>query len=224
MLWSLYFGLLALVLRHVAASTLYLDPQTGLTFASDEKIYMNDKQGIIYRFAIPDGIDSTATPYDTVIQIVAPREVTWAGLAFGGTMDKCPLFVAYRSNGGQQAVTGSIRWAPGHQAPVPYTGANYTVYKEGTKSNNTHWQITARCTGCTSWIPEKNAATKYMRFTGSNRVAMAMGLKPVANPNSNTSDIDYHYMHAYWDADFKMATNANFTTTVQKLKGFEATS
>jgi len=94
----------------VAASAVYRDPDTGLTFASDMVRYYNDKPGIYYRLAIPSGLASY-TKFDTVIQIVAPNDVGWAGMAFGATMSRNPLFVAYRATSGASAATGSVRWA-----------------------------------------------------------------------------------------------------------------
>lgn len=60
---------------HVAAK--YCDASTSICyseFISPEKI--------AYRFAIPD--NATAGNFDVLLQIVAPKAVGWAGLAWGG--------------------------------------------------------------------------------------------------------------------------------------------
>lgn len=104
----------------------------------------------------------------------------------------------------------------GHTTPQPYRDATYTVLKAGTKANNTHWQITAKCTGCAYWTSQ-DGGSRFLNPNGSNRVAMAMSLTKPSSPNSNTSSIDYHFMHGYWDSDLRIATNANFATVVQTL-------
>jgi hypothetical protein len=78
----------------------YDDPETGLTFSS----YTSDR-GIIYRIAIPDTIPEPKV-YDTVLQIVAPTDVGWAGWAWGGHMTYNPLAVAW-ANGTSNVVLSS---------------------------------------------------------------------------------------------------------------------
>lgn len=83
-----------------------LDRETGFTFSSYRGEY-SLSNAIQLRVAVP----SDAAPnqaYDAVVQIVAPREVGWVGMAWGGGMTFNPLTVAY-SNG--QSVVVSSRWA-----------------------------------------------------------------------------------------------------------------
>lgn len=64
-------------------------------------------QRVAYRVAVPDtAVRNTA--FDVLIQIVAPRTVGWAALAWGGQMTNNPLTIAY-SNGGTGAVVSSRR-------------------------------------------------------------------------------------------------------------------
>ncbi len=68
-------------------SVKFVDSVTNFTFSQ----YTNDK-GIAYRIAVPDKANTT---YDTVVQIVAPISVGWAGLAWGGSMTYNPLTIVW---------------------------------------------------------------------------------------------------------------------------------
>ena len=61
----------------------------------------------MYRIAVPQ--PANGTNYDIVLQVVAPKDVGWAGLAWGGSMLDCPLTVAW-VNGQTQMI--SSRYAP----------------------------------------------------------------------------------------------------------------
>jgi hypothetical protein len=71
-----------------------------LTFAS----YTSDR-GITFRVAIPDPIPEDKV-YDTVLQIVAPHDLGWAGWAWGGHMTYNPLAVVW-ANGTNNVVLSS---------------------------------------------------------------------------------------------------------------------
>lgn len=87
-----------------AANTyVYNDAQSGFTFTSFDAAY-EIGQTISYRLAIPDSA-AAGSPYDVVIQVVAPLAVGWAGLAFGGSMVRNPLAVGWAS--GSTAVVSS---------------------------------------------------------------------------------------------------------------------
>lgn len=81
-------------------STVYEDPETGLTFAS-----YTTERGIIYRVAIPDPVPEDKV-FDTVLQVVAPIDVGWAGWAWGGHMTYNPLAVMW-ANGTNNPVLSS---------------------------------------------------------------------------------------------------------------------
>jgi hypothetical protein len=78
----------------------YEDAATGLKFAS----YASDR-GVIYRVAIPAIIPASAE-FDTVLQVVAPINVGWAGFAWGGTMTYNPLAIMW-ANGTNNVVVSS---------------------------------------------------------------------------------------------------------------------
>lgn len=68
--------------------------------------FSTPSSNIIYRIAIPD---VASAPFDILLQIIAPVSTTgWAGLAWGGSMTKNPLSIAWAS--GSTAVASS-RWA-----------------------------------------------------------------------------------------------------------------
>lgn len=78
----------------------YVDSDTGLKFAS-----YSSERGVTYRVAIPETIPADNV-FDTVLQIVAPHEVGWAGFAWGGTMTYNPLAIAW-ANGTSNVVLSS---------------------------------------------------------------------------------------------------------------------
>lgn len=67
--------------------------------------YSSTASNPIYRVAIPD---ANAAPFDTLLQIIAPVSLGWAGFAWGGAMTLNPLTVAW-PNG--NTVTVSSRWS-----------------------------------------------------------------------------------------------------------------
>jgi Cytochrome domain of cellobiose dehydrogenase len=79
---------------HVQAadSKVVKDAETGFTFAQYAASYIIGSS-ILYRIALPQPVNSTN--YDIVLQIVAPKDVGWAGIAWGGEMVLCPLTVAW---------------------------------------------------------------------------------------------------------------------------------
>jgi hypothetical protein len=88
------------------AAVAYTDPETGFTFASYNAAYTLSKS-IAFRVAVPSDA-SRVSSYDAVLQVVAPLDVGWAGLAWGGSMVNNPLTVSY-ANG--NSATISSRYA-----------------------------------------------------------------------------------------------------------------
>ena len=85
-----------------ATSVQYCDPASEVCYSSSTV----GVASISYRLAIPN---VTVTPFDILLQIVAPRTAQWAGLAFGGHMINNTLAMAW-ANGDTSVV--SSRWAP----------------------------------------------------------------------------------------------------------------
>ncbi|ORY67495.1 uncharacterized protein BCR38DRAFT_456247 [Pseudomassariella vexata] len=213
MRWKLSLSYAALLgvfatLTLAADSAVFVDAETGFTFSSYDAPYVIGRT-ISYRIAVPSGVP-TGTPFDTVIQISAPIEVGWAGLAWGGTMTANPLTVGWAN--GNSAVAAS-RYATGHVAPTVYPSAIYTVLRIGTHVNGTHWQLTAKCTGCSTNIGSTN---RTLSATVSNRLAFAYSKSKPATPSSSSSTFNVHDVANYWNHDFAAAQNAEFAALIAK--------
>ncbi|CAK7234219.1 hypothetical protein SCUCBS95973_008862 [Sporothrix curviconia] len=192
-----------------ADTSVYHDMETGFTFTQYFGRYSLNNAGITYRIAVPSGVAAN-TNFDVVLQIVAPNEVGWAGLAWGGGMTGNPLAAAW---GWSSGAIISSRWATSHTLPQLYSGSAYQVFKTGTKNNGTHWQITAKCSGCTAY------GSNYLSPTGGNRLAFAYSSSKPSNPSSSSSDFSEHSVIGFWNHDFGSAANPTFTTLVAKNLG-----
>ncbi|KAH7405991.1 hypothetical protein DE146DRAFT_430515 [Phaeosphaeria sp. MPI-PUGE-AT-0046c] len=191
-----------------ARAVTYVDQETGFTF-SETKAAATLSANIVYRIATPANVPA-GQAYDVVIQVVAPNTVGWAGLAWGGSMVRNPLTVSY-ANG--QKTTVSSRWATGHSTPTTYTGATYTLLSKGNKSNGTHWQLTAKCTGCTTWTGSSGQTRIDPRDT--KRLGYACASAKPSQPGSNTSPIPVHDVYNYITHDFSAGANANFAALLK---------
>lgn len=87
-------------------ATTVFDSETGFTF-SEFKVAYTLSANIAFRVAVPANAQPNQ-PYDIVYQVVVPKQVGWAGIAFGGSMTYNPLLVGWAN--GQQTLT-STRWA-----------------------------------------------------------------------------------------------------------------
>ncbi|KAF1966107.1 CBD9-like protein, partial [Bimuria novae-zelandiae CBS 107.79] len=176
--------------------TKYYDPTRGVSFSS-----LTQPNGVTFRIAMPE--NSTAA--DAIYQIVAPNDFAWCGLAWGGHITNHLLT-------GQKAIVSS-RMAFGYYAtPGPYEGAMYT-YLPGTTTNATHWQLTARCQGCTQWSSTdgdfnlNNETYAILAYTCSSM--------PPDDKTSNTSMFNVHEQFGIWSHDLTIAKNASFSEWVK---------
>ncbi|KAK0655158.1 hypothetical protein B0T16DRAFT_450893 [Cercophora newfieldiana] len=166
----------------------YCPGGTSICF-SESRIEAND---IVFRIAIPE---TTAAPFDILLQIVAPISVSWASIAWGGKMTANPLTVAWPN--GNSAVVSS-RWATGRVLPAAYAGATYAVLPT-TQTNATHWQLDVLCTGCSQW------ASGSLNPNGAPTFAWAKGSRAPSNPALNTSNFAYHDSHGTFSHDLTAA-------------------
>ncbi|KAG9238235.1 hypothetical protein BJ875DRAFT_451749 [Amylocarpus encephaloides] len=190
-------------------STSYRDYETGFTFASFDAAYKIGRNFQI-RVAVPTSA-TAGSDYDVVVQIVAPNELGWVGLCWGGTMLMNPLSVGWAS--GNTAVMAS-RWASSRDNPSVYTGATLQPMRIGTKVNGSHWQVTAKCTGCTTWI-SNNRANAIDPVGTSVRLASAAG---PGRPNgvSPSAALPTHTVHPYLIGNFNHAQNPSFEDLVAR--------
>lgn len=108
-----------------------------------------------------------------------------------------------------------------HVQPTVWSGATLEVLKTGTHSNGTHWQFTAKCTGCTSY-QSSSGSTRYLNPKGGNRLAFAYSATKPSNPSSSSSTFSAHDVIGYWTHDFSLGQNPQFASLVTKNGGREA--
>ncbi|KAK7698521.1 hypothetical protein SLS64_012513 [Diaporthe eres] len=207
---ALLYTLSILGTASAADSMVFKDPDTGFTFSQYNAQYQYNTPNVIsFRTAVPN---PASAPYDIVLQVTALKNVGWLGLAWGGTMLNNPLTMAW-ANG--NSVTVSSRWTKGRSMPTAYTGETLQVLKTGTKVNSTHWQVTLRCSGCTTWTTTSGSSTT-LNPGGSNRLAYAYATTAPSTPASNTSSFGVHDNFGYWNQDFAQGQNADFQALVSK--------
>jgi len=202
-------ALLGLARRQFDAdSSVFEDSETGLTFAS----YTSDRN-ITFRVAIPDPVPDDKI-FDTVLQVVAPKDVGWAGWAWGGSMTYNPLAVAWAN--GTSGVVVTSRIAYGYFSPPEKPDAKYTVLKTGTHVNATHFQVTAKCTGCSRWGDNDTGFTELDPAYQST-MAFAYSNTPVDTPGDEASNFGIHDSLGHPIFDLSKAKNADFAAKVEKL-------
>lgn len=80
----------------------------------------------------------------------------------------------------------------------------------------THWQLTARCAGCTAWTGSggRNAT---LAPAGAHRLAFAASVaNPPRSPADPASPIPVHGVTGYWTHDFAAAANVDFADLVRR--------
>ncbi|KAH7374299.1 hypothetical protein BKA66DRAFT_468205 [Pyrenochaeta sp. MPI-SDFR-AT-0127] len=183
----------------------YYDPATSISFSS-----VTHSNGVSYRIALPS---NTSEP-DAIVQIVVPLSFAWCGLAWGGHMTNNPLSVSWATGAtsGEVAIVSS-RIAYGYYAiPYPYEGATYTPIVAGTSTNSSHWQITARCQGCTQWSSADGDFNLHNEQ--SPILAYACSSVPPDTPTRNDSSFNIHEQFGIWSHDFSLAKNESFESWV----------
>ncbi|KAE8440501.1 hypothetical protein EG329_007418 [Mollisiaceae sp. DMI_Dod_QoI] len=161
----------------------FCDSLTGICYTS-----YTTPLGISYRIALPSTNGSADV---TILQIVAPVTIGWAGFAWGGTMPWNPL---------------------GLNLPVGYTGAEYT-YLRGTGTNSTHWTVTVLCRGCTTW-KDSDGSNAAVLLNGTTKFAYAYALAPPLKPADNSSAFNVHDNIGKWIHDVKGSQSSKFDSWV----------
>lgn len=194
-------------------ASLYVDSETGLKFSQ----YVSDRK-IAFRVAIPETTPEDGV-FDTIIQIAAPSDVGWAGFAWGGTMTYNPLAIVW-ANGTNNVVLSS-RIAYGYYTPPEYEPATYTVLKTGTHINATHWQITAKCTGCSKWGDE-DVGFAEIEPEAHYTFGYAYSNTQVDTPSDIESSFGIHDSIGHPIYDLEVARNAGFAAKVAELAAGKA--
>ncbi|KAI1181686.1 iron reductase domain protein [Nemania serpens] len=188
-------------------SAMYCDPGSEVCYSSSTV----GIAGISYRLAIPN---VTASPFDMLLQIVAPKTAQWAGIAFGGRMINNTIAIGWAN--GNTSVASS-RWASAHEIPEPYDLAEYTVLK-GSEANDTHWTLTALCKGCSSWVHDGGSKTALDPTSPSINLAWAASPYPVGDPADNFTMLSIHSEHGTFSLDLAAARSDNFDSYVASLQ------
>ncbi|TLS30647.1 hypothetical protein PpBr36_03052 [Pyricularia pennisetigena] len=199
--------------RSVMAALVLLAALTTAAKFCDGRVCYSEflsPEQIAFRIAIPDTA-AQATSFDVLLQIVAPKTVGWAGIAWAGRMVNNPLTIAY-SDGGS-GVTVSSRWASSKSSPSPYSGASYETLPMST-TNATHWRLDAICTGCSSWH-----GGELDPASSTAAIGWAMAYAAPTQPANNTSSIRYHSSRDRISFDLAAAKIANFNEAVNSLRG-----
>ncbi len=103
----------------------------------------------------------------------------------------------------------------GYYVPPAYDAAVYKVLSKGTYVNATHFVVTAKCTGCTSWGDSDTGITT-LDATTQNSLAFAFSAVPVDTPSSVGSAFGIHDLVGHWIHDFSQGANATFNATLAK--------
>ncbi|KAL2265948.1 hypothetical protein VTJ83DRAFT_5300 [Remersonia thermophila] len=189
-------------------SSVYEDPETGLTFAS-----CTTNRDVTVRIAIPDQIPADKI-YDTVIQVAAPNDIGWFGWAWGGHMTYNPLAILWAN--GTNNVVLSPRIAYGYFSPPEHPDSSYTILSTGTHINETHWQVTAKCSGCSRWGDEWIGYTE-LDPDRQTIMAYAWSNYPVDAPEDASSTFAIHQSLGHPIYDLTVAKNADFEAKIQAL-------
>ena len=111
-LYKMFAALVLLLLNAVSVQAMVLDSRqttpTKVCNSTTSICYLETTSKAtqpIFRIAIPD---TSAAPFDTILQIISPISYGWTGFAWGGAMTLNPLVVAW-PNGNKVVVTS--RWA-----------------------------------------------------------------------------------------------------------------
>jgi hypothetical protein len=184
----------------------YTEASTGITYSSNDL-----PNGLTYRIALPLAANSS----DAIFQIVAPKAYGWCALAWGGHMLSNPLAVAWatEADSGPKGIASS-RIAFGYYAvPRPNDAATYTLLDKATTSNTTHWTVTARCRGCTSYSSSDDGDVVVDAGDTAHFAYACSSVAPLERAN-NESDFSQHENPGSWESDLKRAKNADYAKWV----------
>jgi hypothetical protein len=105
-----------------------------------------------------------------------------------------------------------------HSQPSIYNTAQLQKLSAGNRVNGTHWQFTAKCTGCTSWT-SRTGGTTYLNPRGNNRLALVISNGKPQQPSNSNSNLVMHENPIYWSQSFPEGANSNFADLVRRNGG-----
>ncbi|KAJ3122408.1 hypothetical protein HK098_002894 [Nowakowskiella sp. JEL0407] len=162
--------------------------------------------------AIPS--DTTTYPNEFIVKITGSRTngAGWSGLALGGSMLTSLLLVASIDNGAT-SVSTSLRVAPYYAAPVLYTGSA-TLTKLAQTYNSTHFTVTVRCKGCTSFSQE--GVSNTIDFTQASGV-WGYGMASTSVPADPTQMLQHDLGFGMYGVQYSniKARGANYGTWIK---------
>jgi hypothetical protein len=113
-----------------------------------------------------------------------------------------------------ESLIGSRSYSP----PSVDSRASFEILPKGTRTNTTHWQYTARCVGCTSFVGRNNMNTT-LNSNGSNRIAYAWSsVRPSSTTPSSTISV-HEGAPSAWSHDFSLGSNVNWSTLLMQNLG-----
>lgn len=179
------------------------DAETGITFQA-----FTNPEGVSYGIALPANA-SAAGGYDIILQVTAPIEIGWTGIAWGGAMVYNPLSIVW-PNG--ESVVASPRMAYGYYQPEIYEGGTLTLLK-GSGANATHYKVTVLAQGFSSWT-DFDGNVAHLDGSAQVRFAYAFSTTPVEDPASVESAFSIHDSVGRWVHDLAAARSAEFPNWV----------
>jgi len=94
---------------------------------------------------------------------------------------------------------------------VDSTRARVEIIAKGTKKNGTHWQYTAKCSGCTSFLAQSNRNTT-LNPRGQNQLAYAWSAsKPSSTSPSGTINVHDNFGYINPGVQFSLGENQNWS-------------
>lgn len=104
----------------------------------------------------------------------------------------------------------------GYFSPADNPDAVHTVLQTGTHANETHWQVTSKCTGCSRW-GDDDAGYTELDPSAQSTFAFAYSDTPVDTPSDPASTFTIHDSLGHPVYDLSVAQNADFSTIVDAL-------
>ncbi|OTB01763.1 putative iron reductase domain protein [Hypoxylon sp. CI-4A] len=199
-------GIAAPVSAAAAADGQYCDEPTGVCYSE----ITVGVAPITWRIAIP-AVEQG--PFDILLQVVAPKRVGWAGIAWGGGMLYNPISLAW-ANG--NSTVPSTRFAAAHVQPDAYDPAKQSILK-GSTVNDTHWTLTTLCQGCSTWIHNGGAKETLDPGASAASFAFAASAVPPIDPTDPSSPIGIHSEHGLFTLNLTAAKSDKFNDWVQQL-------